>query len=49
MSQLHHYIWRYGIVDFEDHRLGGITTQNGIIEEYDQYFPKAAIGNLSNQ
>ena len=49
VNQLHWYIWRYGIVGFEDYRLGGLTTQDGIIEDYDQYFPKEAIGNLSNQ
>lgn len=49
LQQLHLYIWRYGIVHFEDHHLGGRTTKDGIIEEYDEYFPKEATGNLSNK
>ena len=45
LEQLHRYIRRSGIMEFEDHRIGGRTTQYGVLQNYDTYFIKGAMGN----
>ena len=48
-QKLSTYLQLYGIVDFEDHRIGGRTTENGMVEIDEKYSPSDAAGKVFDQ
>ena len=48
-QKLSTYLHLYGIVDFEDLRIGGRTTENGMVEIDEEYSPRETAGKVFDQ
>ena len=48
-QKLSTYLQLYGVVNFEDHRIGGRTTENGMVEIDEEYSPRETAGKVFDQ